>query len=89
MHKLESSTGRYQQDDLNPLSGIISKFLGATNSGTIIVELDRQLLLRLKIDQTEINKINLEFGQKFIEMLLEAFTEIISGRINNLSKMKQ
>ena len=86
---MESSTERYQQDDLNPLSGIISQFLGATNRGTIIVELDRQPLLRLKIDQGDINKINLEFGQKFIEILLETFTEMISDRINNLPNMNQ
>jgi hypothetical protein len=86
---MESSTERYPQDDLNPLSGIIPKFLGAMNRGTIIVELDRQPLLRLKIDQGDINKINLELGQKFIEILLETFTEMISSRINNLSKMKQ
>lgn len=86
---MDSSTERYPQDDLNPLSGMISQFLEATNRGTIIVELDRQLLLRLKIDQGDLNKINLEFGQKFIEILLETFTEMISDRINNPSNMKQ
>ena len=86
---MESNTERYQQDHLNPLSGMISNLLRAMNSGTIIVELDRQPLLRLKIDQDDINKINLEFGQKFIEILLEALTEMISDRINNLPNMKQ
>ena len=66
---------------LDPLSGIILNFLGSVNSGTITIELDKQPLLRLKINQDDIDKINLEFGQKFIEILLEAFTEMISGKI--------
>ena len=70
---------------LNPLSGIISNFLGSVNSGTLTIELNRQPLLRLKINQDDINKINLEFGQKFMEILLKAFTEMFSGRIKNLS----
>ena len=82
---MEASTERYQQADLDPLSGIISNFLGSVNSGTLIIELDRQPLLRLKVNQDNINKINLEFGQKFMEILLKAFTEMISGRIKNLS----
>jgi hypothetical protein len=45
------------------------------NSGTITMELDKQLLLQLKINQNDINKINLEVGQKFMETLLEAFTD--------------
>jgi hypothetical protein len=39
--------------------------------------------LLLKINQDDINKINLEFGQKFMEILLEAFTEVIFGREEN------
>ena len=82
---MDTSTENYQQADLDPLSGIISNFLGSVNSGTLIIELDRQPLLRLKVNQDDINKINLEFGQKFMEILLKAFTEMISGRIKNLS----
>lgn len=82
---MEASTERYQQADLDPLSGIILNFLGSVNSGTITIELDKQPLLRLKINQNDIDKINLEFGQKFIEILLEAFTEMISGKIKNVS----
>ena len=72
---MEASTERHQQADLGPLSGIISNFLGSLNSGIITMELDKQLLLRLKINQNDINKINLEVGQKFMEILLEAFTD--------------
>ena len=82
---MDTSTENYQQADLDLLSGIISNFLGSVNSGTLIIELDRQPLLRLKVNQDDINKINLEFGQKFMEILLKAFTEMISGRIKNLS----
>lgn len=82
---MEASTERYQQADLDPLSGIILNFLGSVNSGTITIELDKQPLLQLKINQDDIDKINLEFGQKFIEILLEAFTEMISGKIKNVS----
>ncbi|MGH9986619.1 MAG: hypothetical protein ACRD8W_21965 [Nitrososphaeraceae archaeon] len=82
---MEASTERYQQADLDPLSGIILNFLGSVNSGTITIELDKQPLLRLKINQDDMDKINLEFGQKFIEILLEAFTEMISGKIKNVS----
>ena len=82
---MDTSTENYQQTNLDPLSGIISNFLGSVNSGTLIIELDRQPLLRPKVNQDDINKINLEFGQKFMEILLKAFTEMISGRIKNLS----
>ena len=75
---MEASTERYLQANLGPLSGIISNSLGSVNSGTITVEVDRQFLLRLKINQNELNKINLEVGQKFMEILLEAFTGVIS-----------
>jgi hypothetical protein len=82
---MEARTEWYQQADLDPLSGIISNFLGSVNSGTLTIELDRQPLLRLKVNQDDVNKINLEFGKKFMEILLEAFTEMISSRIKNLS----
>ena len=82
---MDTSTKNNQQADLDPLSGIISNFLGSVNSGTLTIELNRQPLLRLKINQDNINKINLEFGQKFMEILLKAFTEMISGRIKNHS----
>lgn len=82
---MEARTEWYQQADLDPLSGIISNFLGSVNNGTLTIELDRQPLLRLKVNQDDINKINLEFGKKFMEILLEAFTEMISSRIKNLS----
>jgi hypothetical protein len=82
---MEASTESYQQADLDSLSGIIPNFLRSVNSGTITIELDKQPLLRLKINQDDIDKINLDFGQKFIEILLEAFTEMISGKIKNVS----
>jgi hypothetical protein len=75
---MEAGTKRYQQANLSLLSGLISSFLGSVNNGTITMELDKQLLLRLNINQKDVNKINLEVGQKFIEILLGAFTGLIS-----------
>jgi hypothetical protein len=60
---MDTSTENYQQADLDPLSGIISNFLGSVNSGTLIIELDRQPVLRLKVNQDDINKINLELDR--------------------------
>jgi hypothetical protein len=85
---MEARTNWYQQADLDPLSGIISNFLGSVNSGTLTIELDRQPLLRLKVNQNDINKINLEFGKKFMEILLEAFTEMISSRIKTIHNLR-
>jgi hypothetical protein len=82
---MEASTERHQQAVLDPLSGIISNFVGSVNSGTITIELDKQPLLRLKINQDDTDKINLEFGQKSMEILLETLTEMISGKIKNIS----
>jgi hypothetical protein len=81
---MEANTERYQQVNLSPLSGIVSSFLGSVNSGTITMELDKQLSLRLNINQKDINKINLEVGQKFIETLLGAFTCLISVDHKNI-----
>jgi hypothetical protein len=75
---MEAGTKRYQQANLSPLSGLISNFLGSVNSGTITMELDKQLLLRLNINQKDVNKINLEVGRKFIEILMGVLTGLIS-----------
>jgi hypothetical protein len=55
------------------------------NSGTITIDIDKQPLLRLIINQGDTQKINLEFGQKFTELLFEAGAEMISGKLKNLS----
>jgi hypothetical protein len=75
---MEAGTKRYQQANLSPLSGLITNFLGSVNSGTITMELDKQLLLRLNINQKDVNKINLEVGRKFIEILMGVLTGLIS-----------
>jgi hypothetical protein len=66
-------------------SGMISNFLESVNSGTITIDIDKQPILRLIINQGDTQKINLEFGQKFMEMLFEAGAEMIPGRRKNLS----
>jgi hypothetical protein len=39
--------------------------------------------MRLIMNQEGTNKINLEFGKKFMEMILEVSAETISGKIRN------
>lgn len=65
------------------VSETISNCLRSVNSGTIRIDIDNQLFLKLTISQADINNINLEFGQKFMEMLLAAGMEMISGKIRN------
>jgi hypothetical protein len=74
-----------QRADIDPVSGMISNILGSVNSGTITIDIDKQPLLRLIINQGDTQKINLEFGQKFMELLFEAVAEMISGKLKNLS----
>ena len=64
---------------------MISDILGSVNSGTITIDIDKQPLLRLKINQGDTQKINLESGQRFTELLFEAAAEMISGKLKNLS----
>jgi hypothetical protein len=71
-------TERHQQQaGLDPVS--------ECNSGTITIDIDKQPLLRLIINQGDTQKINLEFGQKFTELLFEVGAEMISGKLKNLS----
>ncbi|MGH9963843.1 MAG: hypothetical protein ACRD5E_03305 [Nitrososphaeraceae archaeon] len=74
-----------QRADLDPVSGMISNILGSVNSGTITIDIDKQPLLRLVINPGDTQKINLVFGQKFMELLFEAVAEMISGKLKNLS----
>jgi hypothetical protein len=55
------------------------------NSGTITINIGKQPFLRLRISEGYSNKIKLEFGQKFVEMLLGAEMESISGRTSNIT----
>jgi hypothetical protein len=74
-------TERHQQQaGLDPVSEMISNILGLVNSGTITIDIDKQPLLRLIINQGDTQKINLEFGQKFTELLFEASV----GAIKNI-----
>jgi hypothetical protein len=79
-------TERYQQQaGSDPVSEMISDILGSVNSGTITIDIDKQPLLRLMINQEDTQKINLEFGQRFTELLFEAAAEMISGKLKNVS----
>jgi hypothetical protein len=72
-----------QQIDPDHLSGTISNLFRLLNSGTITIDIDKQPFLRLIIKEGYSNKINLEFGQNFVEMLLVAGIESISDRSRN------
>jgi hypothetical protein len=85
---MEASTERYQQADPDPLSGIISNFLGSVSSGTITMELDKQPLLQIIINKDDANKIILEVGQKFIEVFLESHMRMISEWIKVHSEIR-
>ena len=69
----------------NRLSAIISNFFRSVNSGTITINIGKQLFLRLIINEGHSNKIKLEFGQKFVEMPLVAGVESISGMTSNIT----
>lgn len=64
------------QIDPDHLSGAISNLFRSVNSGTITIDIDKQPFLRFIINQGNSNKISLEFGQKFIEMLLVRINKI-------------
>jgi hypothetical protein len=50
-------TERHQQQvDLDPVSEMISDILGSVNSGTIAIDIDKQPLLRLIINQGDTKK---------------------------------
>lgn len=46
---MKARTERHQQTGLDPLSGMISNFLGPVNSGTITIDIGKQPLLKLVI----------------------------------------
>lgn len=69
---------------IDPLSKMISNFLESVNRGTVMIDIDKQHVLTLIINPEDTNKITLDFGQKFMEMFLETFTEMISSKIRNI-----
>lgn len=81
-HKMRASAEGHQTID--PLSKMILNFLGSVNRGTVTIDIDKQHLLTLIINPENTNKIRFDFGQKFIEICLEAFTEIISSKTRNV-----
>jgi len=63
------------------VSKTISKCLRSLNGGSIRIDIENQPFLKLTINQENINVLNLEFGEKFMEMLLAAAMEMISGNM--------
>jgi hypothetical protein len=65
------------------LSTKISNLFRSVNSGTITINIGEQPFLRLRINEGYSNKIKLEFGQKFVEVLWVIGIESISGRTSS------
>ncbi|MFY9964439.1 MAG: hypothetical protein WBL44_01185 [Nitrososphaeraceae archaeon] len=63
------------------VSKTISKCLRSLNGGGIRIDIENQPFLKLTINQENINVLNLEFGEKFMEMLLAAAMEMVSGNM--------
>lgn len=70
-----------QQVSQYTVSKTISKCLRSLNGGSIRIDIENQPFLKLTINQENINALNLEFGEKFMEMLLAAAMEMISGNM--------
>jgi hypothetical protein len=70
-----------QQVNQYTVSETISKCLRSLNGGCIRIDIENQSSLKLTINQENINALNLEFGEKFMEMLLAEAMEMISGNM--------
>ena len=66
-----------QQVSQYTASKTISKCLRSLNGGSIRIDIENQPFLKLTI----IDALNLEFGEKFMEMLLATAVELISGNM--------
>jgi hypothetical protein len=76
----EEQEQEHQQFNPSTLSETISNCLRSLNSGAFKIYIDNQPVLKLTINQARSNNINLEFGQKFIEMSLSAGTSSLTGK---------
>lgn len=63
------------------VSKTISKYLRSLKGGSIWIDIENQPFLKLTINQENIDALNLEFGEKFMEMLLAIAVELISGNM--------
>lgn len=70
-----------QQVSQYTASKTISKCLRSLNGGSIRIDIENQPFLKLTINQENIDAFNLEFGEKFMEMLLATAVELISGNM--------
>jgi hypothetical protein len=76
---------KLQQVNPDPLSETFSNFLASVSRGSIRIDIDNQPILKLTINQADINSIKLELGQKFTEMLLDAGIKTISDKIRDVT----
>ena len=63
------------------VSKTISKYLRSLKGGSIWIDIENQPFLKLTINQENIDALNLEFGEKFMETLLAIAVELISGNM--------
>ena len=75
---------RRQQVSQYTVSKTISKCLRSLNGGIIKIYVENQPFLKLAINQENIDALNLDFGEKF----MEAATEIISSNTRSKSRVK-
>ncbi|MGH9975573.1 MAG: hypothetical protein ACRD8Z_07015 [Nitrososphaeraceae archaeon] len=68
-----------QMSQYTAVSKTVSKCFRTLNGGSIRVEVENQPFLKLTINQENINGLNLEFGDKFMEMLLATAMKMISS----------
>lgn len=70
-----------QQVSQYTVSKAISKCLRSLNGGSIRIDIENQPFLKLTINQENIDALNLEFGEKFMEMFLATAVELIFGNM--------
>jgi hypothetical protein len=81
---MRESAKKLQQTSPDLLSDTILIFLPSVSRGSIRIDMNNQPILKLTINQADVNKIYLEIGQKFMDILFATGMEMISGQIRNL-----
>ncbi len=74
-----------QQISQCTVSKTISKYFRSLNGGSIRIEVENQPFLKLTINQENINSLNIELGDKFMEMLLATTMEMICRNMRKVS----
>jgi hypothetical protein len=67
---MQKRATKHNHASLEPLPSSIPNFLEAVSSGTITIHIESEPVLRLTIRQSDSDRIELEFGQRFVEEAL-------------------